>query len=62
MLALTARVTHKTLFERVQFAMFLQLLGALSQTITRALDSARGLPSSRIGSPLGPKTQLRPSD
>jgi len=28
MLALTPRVTHKILFERVQFAMFLQLLGA----------------------------------
>ena len=49
MFALTPRVTHKILFERVQFTTFLQLLGFCTQTPTRgsAPDPAGGRPSPR---------------
>jgi len=60
MLALTPHVAHKILFERIQFAMFLQLLGALPPDAH--LDPAGDFcpqMSSKIG-PLGPKSQRRP--
>jgi len=59
MLALTPRVTHKILFERVQFAMNLQLLGA-SPDLHQGLCPCTPLGDFRAPAP--PLEDFRPPD
>jgi len=59
MLALTPRVTHKILFERIQFATFLQLLGASPPNLHQGLCSWTPPGDFRLSGPskIGPSSQ-----